>query len=145
MSNLGITVLLYIFDEGHLTITANDYRPYMAQLGWYIRQVRTQTVWLTATLPPNAYCKLRSSRFDFSVPLLAVLPSLPCADPPADYSDRLPTLDLQGSGSFLLLKKREKRNVMLQDASRSCSYSLLNLARPSLKPRYMYYCAKLRK
>lgn len=24
----------------------------MAQLGWYVRQVRTQTVWLTATLPP---------------------------------------------------------------------------------------------
>ncbi|KAE8448570.1 hypothetical protein EG329_008995 [Mollisiaceae sp. DMI_Dod_QoI] len=24
----------------------------MAQLGWYIRQIRTQTVWLTATLPP---------------------------------------------------------------------------------------------
>ncbi|KAE8445097.1 hypothetical protein EG329_013812, partial [Mollisiaceae sp. DMI_Dod_QoI] len=24
----------------------------MAQLGWYIRQIRTQTIWLTATLPP---------------------------------------------------------------------------------------------
>jgi superfamily II DNA helicase RecQ len=24
----------------------------MAQLGWYVRQIRTQTVWLTATLPP---------------------------------------------------------------------------------------------
>jgi superfamily II DNA helicase RecQ len=24
----------------------------MAGLGWYVRQVRTQTVWLTATLPP---------------------------------------------------------------------------------------------
>ena len=41
-----------IIDEGHLTITASDYRPCMAQLGWYVRQIRTQTVWLTATLPP---------------------------------------------------------------------------------------------
>jgi len=41
-----------VIDECHLTITANDYRPCMAQLGWYLRQVRTQTVWLTATLPP---------------------------------------------------------------------------------------------
>jgi superfamily II DNA helicase RecQ len=41
-----------ILDEGHLTITASDYRLCMAQLGWYVRQVRTQTVWLTATLPP---------------------------------------------------------------------------------------------
>jgi hypothetical protein len=41
-----------IVDEGHLTITASDYRPCMAQLGWYVRQIRTQTVWLTATLPP---------------------------------------------------------------------------------------------
>jgi hypothetical protein len=24
----------------------------MAQLGWYIRQIRTQTVWLMTTLPP---------------------------------------------------------------------------------------------
>jgi superfamily II DNA/RNA helicase len=24
----------------------------MAQLDWYVRQVRTQTVWLTAILPP---------------------------------------------------------------------------------------------
>jgi hypothetical protein len=24
----------------------------MSQLGWYVRQIRTQTVWLTATLPP---------------------------------------------------------------------------------------------
>jgi len=39
-------------DEAHLTITASDYRPRMAQLGWYVRQVRAQTVWLTATLPP---------------------------------------------------------------------------------------------
>jgi Lhr-like helicase len=41
-----------VIDEGHLTITTSDYRPCMAQLGWYIRQIRTQTVWLTATLPP---------------------------------------------------------------------------------------------
>jgi hypothetical protein len=41
-----------IIDEAHLTITASDYRSCMAQLGWYVRQVRTQTVWLTATLPP---------------------------------------------------------------------------------------------
>lgn len=41
-----------VVDECHLTITASDYRPCMAQLGWYIRQIRTQTVWLTATLPP---------------------------------------------------------------------------------------------
>lgn len=25
----------------------------MLQLGWYVRQIRTQTVWLTATLPPS--------------------------------------------------------------------------------------------
>jgi superfamily II DNA helicase RecQ len=41
-----------IVDEGHLTITASDYRPCMGQLGWYVRQIRTQTVWMTATLPP---------------------------------------------------------------------------------------------
>jgi superfamily II DNA helicase RecQ len=41
-----------ILDEGHLTITASDYQPCIAQLGWYVRQIRTQTVWLTATLPP---------------------------------------------------------------------------------------------
>jgi len=41
-----------VVDEGHLTITANSYRRCMAQLGWYVRQIRTQTVWLTATLPP---------------------------------------------------------------------------------------------
>lgn len=39
-----------VIDESHLTITASDYRSCMAQLGWYIRQIRTQTVWLTATL-----------------------------------------------------------------------------------------------
>jgi Lhr-like helicase len=41
-----------VVDEGHLTITARNYRLCMAQLGWYVRQIRTQTVWLTATLPP---------------------------------------------------------------------------------------------
>ncbi|KAL5344454.1 hypothetical protein ACLOAV_010434, partial [Pseudogymnoascus australis] len=41
-----------VIDECHLTITANDYRACMSQLGWYVRQVKTQTVWLTATLPP---------------------------------------------------------------------------------------------
>jgi hypothetical protein len=41
-----------VVDESQLTITVNEYRPCMSQLGWYIRQVRTQTVWLTATLPP---------------------------------------------------------------------------------------------
>jgi superfamily II DNA helicase RecQ len=41
-----------VVDESHLTITASEYRPCMGQLGWYVRQVRTQTVWLTATLPP---------------------------------------------------------------------------------------------
>ncbi len=41
-----------VLDECHLTITASDYRPCMARLGWYVQQVRTQTVWLTATLPP---------------------------------------------------------------------------------------------
>ncbi|KFY96400.1 hypothetical protein V500_02461 [Pseudogymnoascus sp. VKM F-4518 (FW-2643)] len=42
-----------VIDECHLTITANDYRKCMSQLGWYVRQVKTQTVWLTATLPPT--------------------------------------------------------------------------------------------
>jgi superfamily II DNA helicase RecQ len=41
-----------IVDECHLTITASSYRPSMALLGWHLRQVPTQTVWLTATLPP---------------------------------------------------------------------------------------------
>ncbi|KAL5331120.1 hypothetical protein ACEPPN_000649 [Leptodophora sp. 'Broadleaf-Isolate-01'] len=27
-------------------------QPVITELGWYVRQVRTQTVWLTATLPP---------------------------------------------------------------------------------------------
>jgi hypothetical protein len=84
-------------------------------------------VWLGTRIQPN------------------VLPSLPRAVPPADHSDRLPTLDFQGSRSFLLRKKKEKHNLILRDASRSCSYSVLNLARSSLKPRYMYHCLKLRK
>jgi hypothetical protein len=41
-----------VIDEYHLTVTANDYRPCMSQLGLYLRQIRTQTIWLTATLPP---------------------------------------------------------------------------------------------
>ncbi|KFZ23101.1 hypothetical protein V502_02420 [Pseudogymnoascus sp. VKM F-4520 (FW-2644)] len=41
-----------VIDECHLTITASDYRKCMSQLGWYVRQIKTQTVWLTATLPP---------------------------------------------------------------------------------------------
>ncbi len=41
-----------VVDECHLTITAGSYRPSMARLAWYVRQLRTQTVWLTATLPP---------------------------------------------------------------------------------------------
>jgi hypothetical protein len=41
-----------IVDECHLTITASDYRPCMSLLGWHLRQVLAQTVWLTATLPP---------------------------------------------------------------------------------------------
>jgi superfamily II DNA helicase RecQ len=41
-----------VVDESQLTITASDYRLCMSQLGWYVRQIRTQTVWLTATLPP---------------------------------------------------------------------------------------------
>ena len=41
-----------VIDEAHLTITASEYRKSMSQLGWYVRQIRAQTVWLTATLPP---------------------------------------------------------------------------------------------
>jgi superfamily II DNA or RNA helicase len=41
-----------IVDEAHLTLTASSYRRSMRALGWHVRQVRTQTVWLTATLPP---------------------------------------------------------------------------------------------
>jgi superfamily II DNA helicase RecQ len=41
-----------IVDEAHLTITASRYRKSMKRLGWYVRQVATQSVWLTATLPP---------------------------------------------------------------------------------------------
>ncbi|PWI65243.1 hypothetical protein PCL_07293 [Purpureocillium lilacinum] len=41
-----------VVDECHLTVFASDYRPSMAQLGWFGRTVPTQTVWMTATLPP---------------------------------------------------------------------------------------------
>lgn len=41
-----------VVDECHLTVFASDYRPSMAQLGWFVRAVPTQTVWMTATLPP---------------------------------------------------------------------------------------------
>ncbi|RAL65544.1 hypothetical protein DID88_001109 [Monilinia fructigena] len=39
-------------DECHLTITTSEYRSCMTQVGWFIRQIRTQSVWLSATLPP---------------------------------------------------------------------------------------------
>jgi superfamily II DNA helicase RecQ len=41
-----------VMDESHLTVTASEYRKCMSRLGWFVRQIRTQTVWLTATLPP---------------------------------------------------------------------------------------------
>jgi superfamily II DNA or RNA helicase len=41
-----------VFDEAHLTITASDYRQAMVDLA-LIRNVRTQFVYLTATLPPT--------------------------------------------------------------------------------------------
>lgn len=41
-----------VFDEAHLTITAFKYRPAMVDLA-LIRSVRTQFVYLTATLPPT--------------------------------------------------------------------------------------------
>ncbi|OAQ57815.2 DEAD/DEAH box helicase domain-containing protein [Pochonia chlamydosporia 170] len=41
-----------VIDECHLTITAT-FRRSMRQLSSYVRRVRTQTVWLTATLPPD--------------------------------------------------------------------------------------------
>ncbi|WKT54184.1 Helicase superfamily 1/2, ATP-binding domain [Fusarium oxysporum f. sp. vasinfectum] len=41
-----------VVDECHLTITAGSYRRSMSQLAWHVRQIRTQTIWLTATLPP---------------------------------------------------------------------------------------------
>jgi hypothetical protein len=41
-----------VINKGHLTITTSDYYPCIAQLGWYIQQIRTQIVWLTAILPP---------------------------------------------------------------------------------------------
>ncbi|KAG6090771.1 hypothetical protein E4U30_007991, partial [Claviceps sp. LM220 group G6] len=42
-----------VVDECHLTITANSFRRCMSELGNFVRQVQTQTVWLTATLPPD--------------------------------------------------------------------------------------------
>jgi Orsellinic acid/F9775 biosynthesis cluster protein D/Helicase conserved C-terminal domain/DEAD/DEAH box helicase len=42
-----------IIDECHLTVTASDYRSHMAELGWHLGQIKTQTVWLTATLLPS--------------------------------------------------------------------------------------------
>lgn len=41
-----------IVDECQLTITAS-FRKSMQRLGYFVRQVRTQTVWLTATLSPD--------------------------------------------------------------------------------------------
>lgn len=41
-----------VVDEAHLTVTASDYRPAMVDLA-LIRSVRTQFVYLTATLPPS--------------------------------------------------------------------------------------------
>ena len=41
-----------VIDECHLTLTARSYRRSMMQLAWHVRDVETQTVWLTATLPP---------------------------------------------------------------------------------------------
>lgn len=41
-----------VIDECHLTVTAT-YRQSMRVLGSFVRQIRTQTVWLTATLPPD--------------------------------------------------------------------------------------------
>ncbi|KAH6661672.1 P-loop containing nucleoside triphosphate hydrolase protein [Halenospora varia] len=41
-----------VFDEAHLTITASDYRQAIVDLA-LIRNVRTQFVYLTATLPPT--------------------------------------------------------------------------------------------
>jgi superfamily II DNA helicase RecQ len=40
-----------VLDEAHLTVTASEYRPAMVDLA-LIRGVRTQFVYLTATLPP---------------------------------------------------------------------------------------------
>lgn len=41
-----------MIDECHLTVTAVEYRPAMAELA-YLRVLRTQFVYLTATLPPS--------------------------------------------------------------------------------------------
>ncbi|KAL7939991.1 P-loop containing nucleoside triphosphate hydrolase protein [Trichoderma barbatum] len=42
-----------VVDECHLTVTASKFQESMSNLAWYVRQIRTQTVWLTATLPPE--------------------------------------------------------------------------------------------
>ena len=42
-----------VVDECHLMVTANDYRKDMNDLGIALRSIRTQTLWLTATLPPQ--------------------------------------------------------------------------------------------
>ena len=42
----------FVFDEAHLTVTASDYRQVMVDLA-LLRNVRTQFVYLTATLPPT--------------------------------------------------------------------------------------------
>ena len=39
-----------VFDEAHLTVTVSDYRQAMVDLA-LIRNVRTQFIYLTATLP----------------------------------------------------------------------------------------------
>lgn len=41
-----------VVDECHLTVTASDYHRSMSRLGWFVRSVPKQTMWLTATLPP---------------------------------------------------------------------------------------------
>lgn len=33
-----------VINESHLIVTASNYRASMSQLGWYVRQIRTQTV-----------------------------------------------------------------------------------------------------
>ena len=42
-----------IVNEAHLTIMASGYWEAMVQLGWCVRQIKVQNVWLTATLPPS--------------------------------------------------------------------------------------------
>ena len=42
-----------VVDECHLMVTASENRDAMRKLGFSLRNVRTQTMWLTATLPPT--------------------------------------------------------------------------------------------